>query len=152
MKIFWKSYTILFFFITLGNFIYLISLDSAEHLYYEMMQAFHPLYISFYWANVLSLLLTIASALIILLWSFGLSTQNKLCSLLLCLRFAFDIVGHHYDFKVLQSAFEQNFHFGLIGLAATTFPVIPSYVGHWIAIHKKAPDTFDVSGASKQNR
>jgi hypothetical protein len=132
MKLFWKSYSILFLFITAGNFLYFINPHSAFQFYYFTLMTLDPSYYIAFFLNALNITLTLASAFIGLFYAFNVRLNFLvLVEYLLWGRFLSDIAGHHYEIKFIQSAFVQDRHFGLVAIASIVIPLIPSYIAHY---------------------
>lgn len=131
MKIIWKSYAILFFFITLGNALNFFQADSPAKLYYAMMLHFYSGYAILYWLNILNIIITIISSLIVLCFAFDIPWAKSVAIGFFFLRIITEALGHHYELKYIQGSFAQGAYSAALTIAALTFPTIPSYIAHF---------------------
>lgn len=131
MKLFWKSYGILFFFVSLGQALYFFSLESNIRLYYDTLTAFDNSYKLHLFFNMMSTILTLIASIIVICYSFNFFKAIRTVQYILYLRLIADILGHHYEWKFIESAFAQGNYPGFLTLAALILPLIPSYIAHW---------------------
>ena len=131
---FWCSYAILFSFTSIGHAFVFFHPQSPAIVYYVTLMGFHKAYALLFLLNILAILVTAASNIPVLFYA--LQIRLQLWQWLFYLRLLLDLTGHHYEWKFLQSIFTHDFTHGLVALGAWIFPLIPSYIAHYLYTFK----------------
>jgi hypothetical protein len=140
MKIFWKSYSFLFFVIVLNNALQLLNKDSLIGVYYNTTIVFSNWYIIPYFLNILNALIACIVCLLIFGYAFNVQILSRAPQWLLYLRLFCDCTGHSYELKIVQSWFSHGKLWGFVELATLVLPILPSYLAQWrMTFNKNAP-------------
>jgi len=131
MKLFWKSYSVLFLAIVLGNGLQLLDKNSSIAVYYNTTIIFGSWHIVPYIINVLNALINGIVCIYILGYAFDLKGLSKAPPLLFYARLLSDCFGHSFEMKTVQSGLSQGYLTGFIGLASLVLPILPSYLAQW---------------------
>ena len=131
MKIFWKFYAFLFYFIVLSNAYQLLGKDALLSVYYNTAIVFSHWYIVPYFLNILNVLIACAVSFYIFGYAFDIEAISKAPIWLFYIRLLSELTGHSYEIKMLQAQFSHGNIWGYIILASLIFPIIPSFIAQW---------------------
>ena len=131
MKIFWKSYAVLFFLIALSNALSFLNETSVARLYYGAMISFSPLYFIYFAFNVLNIFLALITSFIVILYALDIKHPSPLWRWLFFFRLVSEVWGHHYEWKYIQSILTHEAYYGYVTIACIFIPLLPSYLAHF---------------------
>jgi hypothetical protein len=127
-KYLWGAYLIIIIGILLDRGIKLTSLDSPEKFYFYFLYSFDPIYYWTYASAIAQWTLTCIHVIPLLLYMTKKSAFPRIVWQILFLSMVtFNISGHHYHLKTLQSAFHYNIQHGLLFLVFSVSAYIPLY-------------------------
>jgi len=123
------------FFITLIVFTSLGDIffkDSSFRTYYTILLAFDKHYYLVCILNILSILINVLAVLVVFLYAFDIKSSIKFWRVTFFIRIGLDLIGNFYDSQFIKAAFFQSIPYGLTCIGAFLFPILPSYVAHYI--------------------
>ncbi len=138
MKLFWKTYAILFFFLSLTNIYLLLDSSWINHQYYQLMIQFNPSTTFIYWANIANLLITAFSSIIVIAYAFNKQHALLAAPIIFFTRIFFEIIGNNYNVLTVKASFHVSAVFGIATICQLfILPLAASYFAHWTYINKK---------------
>lgn len=131
-QFFWEIYFWLYLVLVWGKIYNLFAPATAQHLYFRVLQAFHPVFSLAYGLTLLQILFHIIHILPLALFvgRIRLGTP-RLWRFLWVLRLVFDVIGHPYEVNALTAFLRTDPLLGLYTLAAAAGPFLPSYWACW---------------------
>ena len=139
----WKIYFFLFIAMAIHNLLGLLDPPSTAYIYYHVLVTFDKNYSLSYLLNLASAILTVASIIPLFLYVFQIRLFGKrLWQGLFLMRALFDIIGHPYELKLIESVFRMNVWYALGSLSLLLVLTIPSYV----ALYQYAFEQDKLSG------
>lgn len=131
MKLFWKYYAFLFMAIVLSNAFVLLNPNSPSEIYYNTLIAFNGWYAFAHLLNILNLGLNIIASILIFNYAFKIQVLRKAPYWLFYARLLSDLIGHSWEWQLIQANMTQDILWGLLALASWILPIAPSYFAHW---------------------
>ena len=127
----WKLYSVFFAVMTVSGLRDIFLKDSPFVLYYTILIAFHKSYIVFLILNIASLMINVLVNVVVWCYAYQVSGSVKFWRVFFFVRIFFDLLGHHYDWQYIKSAFVQSFPYGLAAVGVFILPLVPSYLAHY---------------------
>lgn len=131
MKLFWKYYAFLFMAIVLSNGFALLNPNSPSEIYYNTLITFNRGYAFVHLLNILNLSLNIITGILIFNYAFKIKVLCAAPYWLFYARLLSDLIGHSWEWQLIQSNMAQDILWGLLALASWIVPIAPSYFAHW---------------------
>lgn len=127
-RLLWIAYTLILIGVLWHRGINLTSPDSAEKFYFEFLYTYEPGYYWYYAAAIVQWILNcIHLAPFLLCLGNRRAFWRPIWQLLFLAMLSFNVTGHHYHIKTLQSAYQYDLVQGLFATAISIFAYIPLY-------------------------
>src|SRR3989338_10676301 len=125
----WKIYLFIFTPLSLGNLAATLNPESVVFAYYHALMAFHPDYRLQYLLNIASASLNALALIPLFLYTFrGSFLWPRLWQWFFILRIAFDLAGHAYEVKLIESLFVSHAGYAVSSLLLLFLLTVPSYL------------------------
>jgi len=128
----WEGYLVLIIALAAGKAYNFFSPRSPQHLYFQILYYFHPLFFIPYFLTLAQILFNILHCLPLALYIYRIPlSQPQVWKCLFMLRVIFDLTGHPYEMNTLVSIYHADPPICLLTLLLAVFPSIPSYWACW---------------------
>ena len=126
--LFWKGYFFLWLWLSVGDFMGLISHRADTYLFYHTLMAFAPTMTFYYAAALCAAVLSVISLWPIYARAFAVPRSGfTFFKCVLALRLAADVCGHDYDVLFLRASAVNNMILAGLAVLVTLAIVLPSY-------------------------
>jgi hypothetical protein len=115
----------------------LMTNDSSLRMYYTILMAFDIRYGALFALNTINLFINLLTPLVVLMYAFDIQRSLHFWRIFFFLRIFFDLAGNNYSMQLIKSAFYQDFNYGLASVGVFVFPILPSYIAHYLYCFKK---------------